>query len=1666
MDTQSMQPKQGRCKSASSRYGQSKLGSRRFHARFFARLAVFAMMLGATSSSIADMTVEISGVPGEGVTRWTFTGSQGGFSGIEPNGYVQRSFPGTSGAINGTVPEFYQLRPMVGSGGTPGAIGSLSGEHVGGIEVTYLRFNSGILLTLDIGGAGLSQDVNGIGFTGNGIPRYFSTDINAFNPGTYVSGNTTFIITACDLSQDSDMDGVADNCDLCAGSDDTRDCNENGVPDGCELNTPFLFRFNHGTPDSGQSRILASEKFFPASESDVVFTATIDAMEFVGPNEYLELYGNDVLLGTLFSGSVAGNCAEADSMTISATTWNNTRAINDGVMNLEVRATDTVAWAFCGNLGSNEMRTELSYAADYDANDNGVMDLCWADCNRVGPDTDGDGVSDDCDVCPGTIPGHPAVDGQGCPMVTSVFDVDRDGDVDPADETVFFQCAGGPDASVAGDCMLFDVEGDDDVDLNDFLMLQDCASGTNGLAEAACAGQTLPNYFGGNRGFKITRDFGSLFCRDMYGTQLATIDPTLPAGEQLAAIDEMTELATALGAVDYWMGLYFNVRLGLQWEWVDGALLDPDDSETNWLLNNGQTPSAAVFAAGSTSFYVILWHEYGFKWLNTSVRSAELEEYVAGSICNAPDHLLGIMDGEEGGADILNVRLTSDGNTNVTVPAGNVLTYDIRGMLESTDDEGLAGYTFDLSFDGGDLTPIVAPVGMDTFTAPYGYTNPQGFGGTTVNGDLFQVGGAQNTLNYFGTNGPTGGVLTGVGQVEDVLATGMLNVPTVPGTYTLTLSNLTATTINAGETGTPAWRTEPAAAGTIEPLAITVYACSQSDSDGICDFADNCPDVNNADQHESDPPSPALAPIAVWNCDEGSGPSIIDPVAGHVGELKRVNFNGSGFRGSAIEFPPQGQFGAGVVALPVSTDFDLTDQLTIALWAKPYAFPTNDQRFLTHTGETYMFQLHHHKPLFSLKKNGTVYESRASVSLNANEWTHVAAVWDGQGDGTLRIYINGEEAPAYDFQATVNAPIDEADGNVFFSHAAQEHFEGLMDEVGLYDRALSASELQSLMADGFGDGVGDVCDNCPTTFNDDQADADGDGAGDLCDICPGFDDYLDANSNGVPDGCEPCEGDESTGDSDSDGICDDIDVCDDRVDCDTNGISDCYEIERKGLNFTAADQRAIAETTFVGFPTDALTVSFWIRTSASDDQGIISYAVPNSFNELLVYNPSNLRLYIGSSFVSTGVSVADGAWHHVAFTWNSTGGAVELVVDGDSAFLGTLGDGHILEGSGLMVLADDQDSVGGGFDPAQAFIGSLADVRLWNVARSETAIKSNMNDALTGSEAGLVAYWPLDEGAGAVADNATSNSNDLTLYHDPLWSGADCNGNHTLDVCEPDADGDGVIDDCDVCAGADDGKDSDRDGIADGCDVETVIYFDAGPTGSLSSYTEDGFVVASTSNAFEIDANIGNAAPALLMDHAFTISAEDGRRFDLRAFDISVVNLAGEPIVNWSVVGTQADGQQVFETFPVFDDPAINWATFNDSFTDVVELTMSPAMPGAIMWIDNVVVEPSCPGDADTDFDGVCDSVDICPGFDDAVDGDGDGIPNGCDSVCDLDVLGDFDCDGDVDTNDFQQFALCIAGPGESPAGTCAEGVDADLDLDGDVDLGDYTVFQRAFDTN
>ena len=59
--------------------------------------------------------------------------------------------------------------------------------------------------------------------------------------------------------------------------------------------------------------------------------------------------------------------------------------------------------------------------------------------------------------------------------------------------------------------------------------------------------------------------------------------------------------------------------------------------------------------------------------------------------------------------------------------------------------------------------------------------------------------------------------------------------------------------------------------------------------------------------------------------------------------------------------------------------------------------------------------------------------------------------------------------------------------------------------------------------------------------------------------------------------------------------------------------------------------------------------------------------------------------------------------------------------------------------------------------------GQISDVRIWNVARTPAEIQANYTNRLTGTEPGLVGYWPLT-GTISPIDTGPFNLDNPTIH--------------------------------------------------------------------------------------------------------------------------------------------------------------------------------------------------------------------------------------------------------------------------------------------------------------
>ena len=108
-------------------------------------------------------------------------------------------------------------------------------------------------------------------------------------------------------------------------------------------------------------------------------------------------------------------------------------------------------------------------------------------------------------------------------------------------------------------------------------------------------------------------------------------------------------------------------------------------------------------------------------------------------------------------------------------------------------------------------------------------------------------------------------------------------------------------------------------------------------------------------------------------------------------------------------------------------------------------------------------------------------------------------------------------------------------------------------------------------------------------------------------------------------------------------------------------------------------------------------------------------------------------------------ALLDGRQHTVSLTWDNVAGDWALFVDGASVAAGTgLAVGHGIDGTGMLVVGQEQDAMGGAFSPDQVFSGTIHDVRVFDDVRTPAEIAAGVNATVAVSEPGLLVDWSFD----------------------------------------------------------------------------------------------------------------------------------------------------------------------------------------------------------------------------------------------------------------------------------------------------------------------------------
>lgn len=205
----------------------------------------------------------------------------------------------------------------------------------------------------------------------------------------------------------------------------------------------------------------------------------------------------------------------------------------------------------------------------------------------------------------------------------------------------------------------------------------------------------------------------------------------------------------------------------------------------------------------------------------------------------------------------------------------------------------------------------------------------------------------------------------------------------------------------------------------------------------------------------------AQEPVAVFGFDEGAGRRALDTSSHQRPGVVRRAVWVPGRHGTALSFADP----EAVVRVRRRPWLNLGSQLTLEAWI----FPTvaDDQsRIIIAKNDEYLLRLDKRSEggrisfFVHVGSPAVTWEPRVCslVPPPLQRWSHVAATWDG---ANLRLYLNGELQGEVARTGRPNPnPYPVMVGNFEYPSCHGGNFGGLIDEVRIYEQALSAEQIR------------------------------------------------------------------------------------------------------------------------------------------------------------------------------------------------------------------------------------------------------------------------------------------------------------------------------------------------------------------------------------------------------------------------------------------------------------------------------------------------------------------------------------------------------------------------------------------------------------------------------
>ena len=428
----------------------------------------------------------------------------------------------------------------------------------------------------------------------------------------------------------------------------------------------------------------------------------------------------------------------------------------------------------------------------------------------------------------------------------------------------------------------------------------------------------------------------------------------------------------------------------------------------------------------------------------------------------------------------------------------------------------------------------------------------------------------------------------------------------------------------------------------------------------------------------------------------------------------------------------------------------ITEQVTVSLWIKSTDFPNSYAAIICRGDERdpNIRSVRNRSYVLYLKDDGSIqmaaspngrheasFYSAAGV-IKLNTWYHIACVIDAKNN-SMKLFIDGIEVGNRDFKEEKSLYISRLPLRIGWTHEetrpTQSPFVGLMDEVRIWNSARTGAEIRADMNKQLnGDEPGLIG---YWKFDEEKE-------GQIFDSTSNKNDGKLIGNAKLESYTRPVfESVEGTALS-LDGNGSYVEIVDSEI---INNISEQVTISAwiKPTDFPNTYTAVLFKGNKRTPDISHRQFTLWLF-----DVGRIIFNVsPGGHPQKFIWSPPN--------------TIEKNKWCHVAGTIDAKKNIMKFYINGTE-----VGKNDFKQQNNLLKTTLPF-RIGGSHEEDisehASFAGLIDEVRIWNIARTENEIRSDMNKQLNGDEPGLVGYWKFDKEKDGQIFDSTSNKNDGKL---------------------------------------------------------------------------------------------------------------------------------------------------------------------------------------------------------------------------------------------------------------------------------------------------------------